>query len=105
MPMKILVQEIHHIRPGKWQEFKEQQKKAEAIERRTGFPSYKYYRCLMGGHDSNTCIIQIEFESFAAMEAAYEKVMADPEFQALGKEGPPIEKGLQIELYTPFSIE
>ena len=103
--MKILVQEIHQIRPGKWTEFKEHQKKAEAIERRTDFPSCKYYRCFMGGHNMNTCIFHYEFESFAAMEAAYEKVMADPEFQALLKEGPSIHESLQVEVYTPFSIE
>ena len=101
--MKILVQEIHHIRPGKWAAWEEHQKKAWVIERRLGFPPYKSYRCVMGSHDSNTCIILIEFESFAAMEEAYEKVLADPEFQALGDESPSIEEGLHIEVYAPFA--
>jgi hypothetical protein len=60
----------------------------------------------MGGHTMNTCIFHYEFESFAAMEAAYERVSADPEFQAVVKENYSTQEGgLQIEVYIPLTLE
>lgn len=49
----------------------------------------------------STLIIERQWESFAAMEAAYEKALADPEWQALGAEGTSIIESDRHELYVP----
>jgi hypothetical protein len=56
----------------------------------------------MGGYDWNTLILEREWESLAAMEAAYERAFADPEHRALGKELRSILKNLRREAYMPL---
>jgi hypothetical protein len=78
-------------------------KRFDAAERRLGFPAtQKRYRCYFGGHDINTLIVEYEWESMAAMEAASERAMADPEHQALGAELESIIDSWQMELYAPL---
>jgi hypothetical protein len=93
---------IQHIYPGKWVELEAIDKKYNAVEARLGFPAKKRYQCLTGSHDSNTLIIERQWDSLAAMEATYEKTFADPEHQALVKESTSIIKGEQWELYMPM---
>jgi hypothetical protein len=47
--------------------------------------------------------LEREWESMAAMEAAYEKSFANADIQALHKEGQDIIKSSRIELYTPMT--
>jgi hypothetical protein len=94
---------IQKIRPGKWAELEELDKKFNAAERRLGFPpNKKRYRCVVGGHDMNTLVIEYQWDSLAAMEAVYEKALADPEYQALMAETEGIVESDQMELYEPL---
>jgi hypothetical protein len=93
---------IQQVRPDKWAELEEIDKKYNAVEGRLGFPPKKRYQCLTGSHDTNTLIVERQWASMAAMEATYEKAFADPEHQALGKEGTSIIKSIHWELYMPL---
>jgi hypothetical protein len=101
--MRILHRQIQQVRPGKWAELEAIDKKFNAVESRFGFPTNKKrYRCYFGSHNLNTLIVEYEWESFAAMEAAFEKAMADPEWQALSAEIESIIKSNQMELFAPM---
>jgi hypothetical protein len=100
--MVVIERMIQKVRPGKWAKLEEIDKKYDVVESRLGFPPKKRYRCLMGGHDTNTLIVERQWESLAAMEATYDKAFADPEHQALGDEITSIVKGAQIEMYMPL---
>ena len=68
-----------------------------------GFPANKKrYQCMIGGHDSNTLIVERQWDSLATLEATYEKGFADPELQALLKEITSIVESSQLEVYTPL---
>ena len=47
-------------------------------------------------------IIERQWESLAAMEAAYEKVMGNPKWQALGQDILAVVESSQIEVFTPL---
>jgi len=101
--MKVLHRQIQHIRPDKWAELEEIDKRFNAVERRLGFPANKRrYRCYFGTHDINTLIVEYEWESLAAMETVMESAMADSEWQALSAEVTPILQDNQMELYAPL---
>ena len=74
------------IHPGKWDELEELDKRMTAVENRLGFPPKRQYKCYFGAHDTNTYVSECEWESFAAMEAAYTEAFADPEWQAIAAE-------------------
>jgi hypothetical protein len=93
---------IQKIYPGKWAELEEIDKRYDAVESRLGFPPKKRYQCIMGGHDTNTHIVERQWDSMAAMEAAYERAFASPEFQALGEETTAIISSTQYEVYMPL---
>jgi len=101
--MVIVERLIQQIRPGKWAELEALDQKFNVIESRLGFPPKKRYRCYVGGHNTDTLIVERQWPSLAAMEAAYEKAFADPEEQALSAEGMGIIKSTQYELYAPMS--
>jgi len=93
---------IQHIRPDKWAELEAIDKKFNAIESGLGFPPKKRYRCISGRDNTDTVIIERQWESMAAMEAAYEKAFADPARQALVAEIVSIVESDQYELYMPL---
>ena len=94
---------IQKVSPDKWAELDEIDKRYDAVESRLGFPPKKRYRCIMGGHDWNTLILERQWDSLAAMEATYEKAFADPEHQALNEEVTSIVKSTRGEVYMPLS--
>ena len=100
--MIIIERMIQKVRPGKWAELEEIDKRFNDVESRLGFPPKKRYQCIMGGHDMNTLIIERQWESLATMEATYDKAFADPEHQALVEETPSIIKSSQLEVYMPL---
>jgi hypothetical protein len=100
--MIVIERIIQQVRPDKWVELEAINKKYNIVESRLGFPPKKRYQCFMGSHDSNTFIIERQWDSLAAMEATYEKTFADPEHQALWKESTSIIKSEQWELYMPL---
>ena len=91
------------IFPGKWAELEAIDKKYNVVEKRLGFPpTKKRYQCMLGSHDSNTLIIERQWDSLAVMEATYEKAFADPELQALQKESASTIESNQVEVYAPL---
>lgn len=101
--MVVIERMIQKVYPGKWVELEEINQRYNAVESRLGFPpTKKRYQCMIGGHDSNTLIIERQWDSLAKMEATYEKAFADSEYQALGMETTSIIKGNQIEVYEPL---
>jgi hypothetical protein len=93
---------VQKIYPGKWAELVEIDKKYDEIERSVGFPAKKRYQCIIGQYDQNTLVIERQWGSLAEMESTYEKVLALPEYQALGKEIESIVASSQDEVYTPL---
>jgi hypothetical protein len=100
--MKVLERQVQQIHLGKWAELESLNAKYEAIESGVGFPPKKRYRHYIGGHNFHTLIIEYEWESLAAMEEAYEKVFANPEWCALEAEAASIMDSVQVELYAPL---
>lgn len=100
--MIVVERMIQKIRPDKWVELEELDKKYNALEKELGFPSKKRYQCIVGGHDFNTLIIERQWESMAKLEATYEKAFANADYQKLNQQSPSIVKSTQMELYTPL---
>ena len=93
---------VQTLYPGKWQEWAEINKKYDTIEARHGMPRKDCFQCIAGLVTSDTVIIARSWPSLAAAEETYQKVMADPEWQALVLEGAAIVKESYRELYTPI---
>jgi hypothetical protein len=93
---------VQKIYPGKWAELAEIDKRYDEIESKMGFPPKKRYQCMIGQYDQNTIVIERQWGSLAEMESTYEKVLALPEYQALGKEIESIVASSQDEVYTPL---
>jgi hypothetical protein len=100
--MIVIERIIQKIHPEKWSALEEIEKKYTEVETGLGFPPKKRFRCLMGQHDSNTLIIERQWESLAAMEAAYEKAFVNPEHQALTQESAAIIQSGQYEVLMPL---
>ena len=97
----IIERQTQHVRAGKWGGLDDLDAKFNAIEARYGFPQNKRrLRCFIGGHDADTLIVEREWESLAAMEAAYGGMMADPEWMQVSQEANDIIESLQIEVYV-----
>lgn len=99
--MKVLERMVQEIYPGKNEALEDLDKRYDAVESSLGFPPKKRYWCISGPHQTGTLIVEREWESFAAFEAAYEKAFANEEHVALGDESMSIVKNNRIELYTP----
>lgn len=75
-------------------------KRYNEVETRAGFPPKKRMQCVIGSIDQGTIIIERQWDCLAVMESTYEKVMADPEWQALSGEVTSIVQSTQIEVFT-----
>ena len=100
--MIVIERMIQRVRPGKWAELEEIDKRYDVAEGRLGFPPKKRYQCIMGEHDYGTLIIERQWDSLAAMESTYEKASADPGYQVFSEEVNSIVKSAQIEVYAPL---
>ena len=100
--MKIMERHIGNVRPGKWAELEQIEKKYDAVERQWGFPPKRRYRALYGSHSRDVHIVERGWDGMAVMEAALEKAVASSEWQALGQELHSVLESLQIELYQPL---
>jgi hypothetical protein len=100
--MVIIERQIQKVRAGKWAELEDLDRKFTAVEGPLGFPAKRRCRCLVGGLTTDRLIIERQWESFAAMEAAYEKALTNPKHQALSAEAELILGSQQIEFYVPL---
>ena len=100
--MIIVERLVQKIRPGKWADLEELDKKFDAVESRFGFPAKKRYQCLAGSYDGNVLIIERQWASLAEAEVTYEKIMGDAEFQQLLGATVSIVESNQREFYTPL---
>jgi hypothetical protein len=99
--MKIMERHVHAVYPGKWDELMKLEKKFDAVEKRYGFPPKRSYQCISGSQIMGSFVIEREWDSLAALEVGFEKVMADPEWQALSVEMGACEENPLFELYLP----
>jgi len=99
--MKVVEWMIQEIYPGKQSALEDIDKRYDAIEKNMGFPPKRRLWPISGAFTNQTGILERQWESMAAMEAAYEKSFAHPEIQALNEEGSAIIKNSRIELYYP----
>jgi hypothetical protein len=87
----------------KQDEYREWEKKWEAIEKRLGgFPAKRHYVLVSGSDDSGTIVWEREWDSFAASEVAYDKLFEDSEAQRLASTAASIYGGERIEFYTTW---
>lgn len=102
--MKVIQRGIMKIVPGKMAEAMELNKKHFAIVSRLGMPltAMRSYRPFIGGEYMHTLIFEVEWDSFAAMEAFFEKMLADPEMQALMPKWDAVLESHVVELNTPM---
>ena len=98
----IVERMIQKVIPGKFLDLQAFDQKIKPLETRFGFPPKRRMRCMIGGHDTDTVILEREWESLAAMEAAYNKAWADPEHQASVAETISLISSIQIEIYVPL---
>ena len=99
--MIVIERMVQKIYPGKYAELQALDLRYDAIEKGLGFPPKKLFWSISSVHNSNTLILERQWTSMAAMEAAYEKSFANPDIQALQAEGYGIIESSRIELYTP----
>lgn len=99
--MAIIIREIQKVRPGQWGALEAAESKWAVFEERTGFSrKRRRFRVFSGVEDMNTIVIEFEFESLAALDAAYERGEADPEYEELMEELYTIISSSRVELYT-----
>jgi len=97
--MIVIERQIQKVHPEKWVELEELDKRYDAAESRLGYPPKKRSRCIVGSHDTNTLIIERQWESLAKMEATIEKAFADPDYQSLQIQITAIVASVHFELY------
>jgi hypothetical protein len=65
----VISRQTQYIRPGKWDELEELDKKCNIVEKRLGFPdTKKRYRLLVGSRRAGALIVEYTWESLAKME-------------------------------------
>jgi hypothetical protein len=102
MAFKVMERGVHKIPTSKWEEFLELEKRYDALESQWAFPPKRRYRPMFAGPPQPHTTVYMrerEWESLAAMEAAYSKAMASPEWQALQNELELMDEGLYSELF------
>jgi hypothetical protein len=103
--MKVVQRGIMKVLPGKIAEAMELLEKHMAIvARMMEIPQERFpmrtYRPFIGGGDSlHTVIFEIEWDSLAAMADFFEKVMSEPEMQALMPKWEAVEESHEVEVY------
>ena len=96
--MAYIQREVQHIYDGKWEELEAIDKEYTKIEAKYGFSAKKRYQMMSGPDKMGTLIVEHQWESLAAMETAFNKLMADPDWKALGPRADTIVKDDRMEL-------
>ena len=82
--MKIMMRTPIKIVPGKMAEYMELEKERLIMAKRFGYPPEKRYMMISGPGDRvHTIVYELEWDSLAAIETFYEKMLSDPESQAM----------------------
>jgi hypothetical protein len=102
--MKILERIVTTVERGRWSELAEIEERFEELESKWGFPPARRYRAGASGHNMNTMILEREWDSYAAREAAYERAMADEGWHAVGRDSYGIIGSSQAEFYHPVEL-
>jgi hypothetical protein len=97
----VLLVGYQKVKPGKRAALDELNKQWDAFEARLGFPPQKQYACSIGGHQMGTLLLLREFDSMAAMEALFAKMMVDAEIEELMAATEELVESTQWELYEP----
>jgi hypothetical protein len=98
--MAILMREIQRIRPDGWEELAAVEARWAALEKRAGYPDVKRrYRSYSTPDDMNTLVIEIEWDSFAHMEATNAKLAQDPELPDVEAATDPIVQSIRFEFF------
>jgi hypothetical protein len=95
--MIVIERLVQHINPEKWAELESLDQQFNQAESQHGFPKKQRKLLISGGDELQTLIIERQWASLAAMEAAYESLLADPAYQALSSAG--VIKDTRMELY------
>ena len=102
--MKVVQRGVMKVIPGKMAEAMELNGKHMAAAHRLGCPPMRSYRCLSGrGEFFHTIIGEAEWDSLAAMEAFFDKMMADAEMRELMAKWEGVLESHEIEFYLPMS--
>lgn len=99
--MTILERHVQDVKNEKvyW----EWEKKWAAIESSLGgFPTKRYHQLISGRDKFGTIIWEREWDSLAVLDAAYDKMMKDPEGQSLAGQ-PDIVSSEHFEVYNVIS--
>ena len=97
--MITLERQIQHIFPDKMPVLEALDAEFNKVESRFGFPSKKRYLLIAGPDEINTLVIERQWSSLAALEAAFEKALADPDYQAVYAKSIGIIRDSRWELY------
>jgi len=103
--MKVMQRTSMKMVPGKMTEAMGLIQEQQGVMTRWGMPPVRYYRPFAGGGDAvNTIFLQFEWDSIAAMEAFYEKSMADPEMLAVLMKWDGVLESHTHEIYMPMPM-
>lgn len=98
----ILERNIQRIVNGKLGELEELDSQFDEIEIKIGYPPKKRFLQLTGSYDTQTTIIERQWESLAKMEKLMTKAVLDPEYQKLMEKLIQIVEWQKIELLVPY---
>jgi hypothetical protein len=97
--MAILERRIQKV-VVKEAEYRAWEQEWEVIEKRLGgFPPKRHYGLISGSDDFGTMVWERDWESFAAMDAAYTKLFDDSEGASLADSASATVSGERIEYY------
>ena len=99
--MKVMFRTTIKIVPGKMAEYMEVEEKSKALASRYGMPVWRRDTPITGD-SMHTIIYDMEWDSLAALEAAYEKMYSDPESQAAMAKSDECIVSHENELYMPM---
>jgi hypothetical protein len=97
----IMERRISKVKTGKWNEVLAEEKKWDAVESRLGgFPPKRRYQPLAGAESFYTFVWERDWESFAAAEAAYNRLGDDPEAKNLGEHNATLVEEGRMEFFS-----
>ncbi|MFC2009264.1 hypothetical protein ACFLUT_04335 [Chloroflexota bacterium] len=104
--MKVVQRGTMKALPGKTAELTALNSKWMAAVYRHGSPkAVRGYQPLFGGQDyMHTTIFEVEWDSVAEMEQAFEKMMADPEMQAMMPKYDELTEFHSVEIFVPVPM-